>query len=533
MTETGNGTRYGFAACVLDVERATLVHAGAEVKLRPRSFDVLRYLVEHRGRIVSKTELLDALWDGAVVTEDSVTQCVVEIRRALEDDAHEIVKTVPRRGYLFDASVAENPERAPDAAPRPGTWSLRRGTVAVTAVLLVAVVAALVRPGLGSEDARDGEHRGLTYDRPVGEVLDVQDETAAETSGTLEAPSAAFEAPQHVLQGRHYYGRRGPGDLLRGEAAYRRALELDPGYGPAWAGLASILRLRYYETRSAVSLDAYADAVERALEHGPDLAESHAGAAALARLRGDSDLQYAHLERALEMEPHNALVLSMLAGRAFGDARFDEAVDLQRRAAELDPLASVAHGNLGGYLLAAGRYEEAVDALRTARDLSSSAGTVDASGVLMDALLLAGRTDEVRAAIGSVPEGRQRTKLSALIAFRDGRHEEGAQALTQLLANGDVCSLISAAAIEAQRGGGDIAFEYLADAVGRLERAPRADATTACTEEILLGAYFRGLWADPRWPPIRAAARRIGHRPVEDDALALRIDRRGVGTQRA
>ncbi len=75
------------------------------VKLRPKVYDALLYVLENRGRLIAKEELIHALWSDAFVTEDSLVQCMVELRRALDDRAQEIVKTVPRRGYVFTAAV--------------------------------------------------------------------------------------------------------------------------------------------------------------------------------------------------------------------------------------------------------------------------------------------------------------------------------------------------------------------------------------------------------------------------------------------
>jgi adenylate cyclase len=77
------------------------------VPLRRKSFQVLRYLVDHSGRVVSKEEVLEAIWADVVVGEDSLAQCVTEIRRALGPTAKDILKTVPRRGYFL--SVDQEP----------------------------------------------------------------------------------------------------------------------------------------------------------------------------------------------------------------------------------------------------------------------------------------------------------------------------------------------------------------------------------------------------------------------------------------
>jgi len=94
-----------FGRFVLDMERATLLRDGEIVPLRPKSFDVLRHLIEHAGKLVSKEEIFDAVWPGLVVTPDSINQCVIEIRKALGDDSHELIRTVPRRGYVFEGTV--------------------------------------------------------------------------------------------------------------------------------------------------------------------------------------------------------------------------------------------------------------------------------------------------------------------------------------------------------------------------------------------------------------------------------------------
>jgi TolB-like protein/DNA-binding winged helix-turn-helix (wHTH) protein len=76
-----------------------------EIKLRPKSFETLRHLVENSGRLISKNELIAAVWPDTSVTDDSLVQCLIEIRRALGDRAQQLVKTVPRRGYIFEAEV--------------------------------------------------------------------------------------------------------------------------------------------------------------------------------------------------------------------------------------------------------------------------------------------------------------------------------------------------------------------------------------------------------------------------------------------
>src|SRR4051812_45061940 len=97
---------YQFEGYTLDPNRCLLRSADREVELRPKSFELLRYLVENADRLVPKEELIKAIWPHVVVTEDSLTQCVSEARRAIGDGNQIIIKTVPRRGYRFTASVS-------------------------------------------------------------------------------------------------------------------------------------------------------------------------------------------------------------------------------------------------------------------------------------------------------------------------------------------------------------------------------------------------------------------------------------------
>jgi TolB-like protein len=103
---------WSFAGLVLDLARGCLLRGTREIRLRPKSFEVLKYLVEHNRRLVSKDELIKAVWTHSFVTDDSLVQCLREVRRALGDGAQQIIKTVPRRGYLFEAEVMEPKQAA-------------------------------------------------------------------------------------------------------------------------------------------------------------------------------------------------------------------------------------------------------------------------------------------------------------------------------------------------------------------------------------------------------------------------------------
>ena len=96
---------YVFEDFELDVHRRVLCRNGQELTLRPKSFEVLGYLIRHQGQVVTKAALMDAVWPETAVTDNSLAQCLVEIRRVLEDDSQQLIRTIPRRGYVFAAPV--------------------------------------------------------------------------------------------------------------------------------------------------------------------------------------------------------------------------------------------------------------------------------------------------------------------------------------------------------------------------------------------------------------------------------------------
>jgi predicted ATPase/DNA-binding winged helix-turn-helix (wHTH) protein len=114
---------YQFGEFTLDIAKGCVLKAGAEIKLRPKVYETLKYLVEHSGRLIGKQELMQAVWPDAFVTEDSLVQCTLELRRALDDRNQQLLKTVPRRGYLFTAAVIQKPLK-PDHLPASDPFDL-------------------------------------------------------------------------------------------------------------------------------------------------------------------------------------------------------------------------------------------------------------------------------------------------------------------------------------------------------------------------------------------------------------------------
>lgn len=151
---------FEFGSFRLDPATRQLLRAGEPVHLTPRVFDTLVYLVEHRGRVLGKDELLAALWPGLVVEENNLGQAISKLRQALGEAPgdNRFIATLPGHGYRFVADVteveAQDPgnARASGTAPamvdgRPSSRPLWWGALALAAVALL--VAAIL---LGSPD---------------------------------------------------------------------------------------------------------------------------------------------------------------------------------------------------------------------------------------------------------------------------------------------------------------------------------------------------------------------------------------------
>lgn len=111
-------TKLRFAGYTLDLARIALLHDEGEVPLRPKAFNLLRYMAENPGRLIKKEELIAKVWPGVFVTDDSLVQCVKDVREALGDHAHLIIRTLPRRGYMFAAEVVDGAASDAVAATR-------------------------------------------------------------------------------------------------------------------------------------------------------------------------------------------------------------------------------------------------------------------------------------------------------------------------------------------------------------------------------------------------------------------------------
>ena len=147
---------YRFRDFTLDIERGCLTRNGTEIGLRPLPFRLLRIFVGKPGRVIAKDELISELWPSTTVTDESLTQCIKDLRKAIQDEERTIIRTLPRRGYLFADTVAQ-------VAPEPNTGA-QQPPVHAQSREQVPSVAVLPLENVSGDSAQDYFGRGIAED---------------------------------------------------------------------------------------------------------------------------------------------------------------------------------------------------------------------------------------------------------------------------------------------------------------------------------------------------------------------------------
>ncbi len=147
-----DGAVYRFENILIRPARNSLQRDGAEQTLRQQAFHVLIYLLEHRSRLVSKQELMEAIWRDTAVTDNALVQCITEIRRALGDDSRQprFIRTFPRAGYRFIAEVEELHSIEPSASSTIGISALPGTNQPQSRSRSQRRLSAWLRPGLAA-----------------------------------------------------------------------------------------------------------------------------------------------------------------------------------------------------------------------------------------------------------------------------------------------------------------------------------------------------------------------------------------------
>lgn len=484
---------YEFAGFRVDPLKRVLLRDGVAVPLTSKTLDTLLVLIENRGHVVSKDELMHVLWPDTVVEENNLTQQISMLRKALGEGFrdHRFIVTVPGRGYSFVADVIEVEtgaiveqqtileERAlentfpittrprlalvgtsiaiaalivfgsvfvwtsthkKETSPRATQNSIavlpfkplnndatndylsmgmadaliarlsniRQISVKPTSAVIkyanhnqsaavignqLAVDAVLegtvqtlgdkVRVTVQLVNVKDGNPLwGRTFDEKITDIFALQDMISEQVAQSMlislnteeqqqlrKRYTNNVQAYQEYVRGRYFWNLRNDEGLRKSLDHFGKAIELDPGYGLAYAGLAdAYILIAYYGVDAAAADDAIRRgraAAEKALTIDERLAEAHASAA-LIKARYDHDTEGADREfkRALELNPSYATAHHWYSEFLLMIGHDAEALSEIMKAQELDPLSPVINTTVGERLFYMRRYDEAIAQLQ-------------------------------------------------------------------------------------------------------------------------------------------------------------------------
>lgn len=582
MDVTVDPRSYRFGDFELDLGAHQLRLRGTQVRLERRPFQLLALLVAHHGMLVTREEIIQALWPPRVVIDfdTGLNTLVRKVRHALGDssDTPAFIETVPGLGYRFIAPILQGSAEVQSALPagnavetragRPDSGRHRRAVAAIAMLLVGTAVVYTVltvrnRPpssisiavlpfenltqeeefnylaaGLaedtsaslaqidltnlrikgrasalafvdsGHTTAQVGRELGVdyvvasslraehpkiritsrlvrvadnvevwtaTFDRELTSVLGLQRELSiaiAEQVRLRLSPriDAAVVRRQTLnpdaydlyLRGRYQWSLVGPAGNRMALESYERAIEMDPRYALAWAGIVQVLSTAPItaDVEPATVSERAGDAMQRALEFGADLPEvqlalgyyhywlSWDWPAAEAALRLAATLDpnnaTAHLllghvlsqtgdhaesrmmaRRARELDPFWAMTFALSATMAFQARDYAAALEYGRQAVAINPESWVGHINLAQVLAELGEYDIALAAFDRAE--RTSGGNVKSLAFRAHALARMGRAEEARAVIAAL-ESRSRERYvppyaTALIYVGLGEHD--------------------------------------------------------------------------------------------------------------
>jgi TolB-like protein len=402
--ESADGKTFLFSDYRLDLRRGSLSDNDGQIALRPKSFEVLRYLVENAGRLVPKDELISTVWPNVTVADEALARCVSDVRAALNDGDQSIIKTIPRRGYLFTAPVSLDGNSRHRGTTGPVETAMRAAPPFSLVVLpFVSLsgdhahnhVADVITEGLTSflSRIRDAfviaRSTALTYKgkavdaRQVGRELGVRYvlEGSEQRSGKRIRVSAQLI---DAVTGAHLWAERFDADyvdLLQAQdeivTRLARALQIE---------LTALESARIShdaaESRDAEDLALAGEAIY--LRYGPSRRESEPG--------------FQLCERALAIDANNVRALAILAEkttmRVTGMQSIDRDADVRRseelvtRALGADPNSYHAHHAKARLLVAQKRAEEAL--IEAERTLRLNPGYIPSYLVLCQANLMLG-----------------------------------------------------------------------------------------------------------------------------------------------
>lgn len=433
-------------------------------RLPPQPLRILVELFDCADEVVTREQLVKALWPSGVVDFDNgLNVAMRKLRVALDDvgDEPRYIETLPKVGYRFVARRALPADSVETATPEPvvaggAATQPMRGRLLLGVVMLALVVALALGWWLSSAE-------------PRGHVPSVQ-------------------AQELYIEGLHDRSRRDIDGSKLAREKFEAAIREDPHYAQAWAALGenlSVAVIRQTLT-PAEGIPKARAAAERAVALDAGLTEGHF---VLGQIHMDHDKDFAaaqrEYDRAMQLDTKSARLwhhFAMLQGHL---GRIDEAFAAIRRARELEPMTLLYAGNYGLLLYEARRYREAIEFLKPLVDANPRFD--QARAALARALMETGDFASARAQLEArTSVGFDRGDLGVLFA-KTGAREDAMRELAQL--------------DERARQGYGVAFDQatIYIALGDLDRGC-AFLTRAAGDHSIMVNWMR---LDPRLDPLR------------------------------
>ena len=330
------GDTYSFGEFTLDTRERQLLAAGRAVAVPPKAFDVLALLVSRAGRLVSKQDLLDAVWPGSNVEEGILAVHVSNLRKALGDAGpdHRFIETVARTGYRFRGDVARRAARE-------------------HAHLMPWPVGPLASQPEVYELVGQGRAHLLTYARSdVPKAVDAFRRAIA-LDGTYAAAHAGLaraccaQAELRVIPHAEAY--------VEARNAALRALAMDDANADAQVALGAVLFLSDWNWMGARRC------LERAMELDPTHIEGLLLYGRLLEALGEFDRALIVKQKALEHDPKSALVHLQIALSYWNQRRYDGMLTWCNRTLELDPRHPLAREYMASAYWKLGDFDRQMD----------------------------------------------------------------------------------------------------------------------------------------------------------------------------